>query len=222
MARGVDAASSDPIAAAHARLIADPSFQFAWSARPRPAPPPSWLIALMMRIGRLLEFIAPGVRIGFWIVLGLGGALLVFALVRHFVAPGARPARSSPLNLHGLGASASDAAARAAARLADADRLAADGLYAQAAHMLLLRSVADVESARPGRVRPSFTSRDIAALPDLGAEPRAAFSLIAGVVERALFGGLPLDASAWETCRTAYGALTRPEAWTSAAVPVAA
>ena len=49
--------------------------------------------------------------------------------------------------------------------------------------MLLLRSVADVESSRLGRVRPSFTSRDIAALPELGPEPRAAFSLIAGVVE---------------------------------------
>ncbi len=222
MARGVEAASADPIAAAHARLFADPSFQFVWSGAPRPTPPPTWLIALLKQIGRLLQAIAPEVRIGFWVVLGAGAVLLAISLVRHFVAPTPRQARLTPLNLSGLGASPSDAAAKAAVRLAEADRLAAEGRYAEAAHLLLLRSVADVESGRPGRIRPSFTSRDIAALPDLGAEPRAAFSLIAGVVERALFGGRLLDAEAWRTCRTAYGALTRPEAWAGDAVQVIA
>ena len=222
MASGVGAASTDPIAAAHARLIADPSFQFAWSAPPKPPQPPSWLIALLKQIGHLLQAIAPEVRIGFWVVLGLGAALLVASLVRHFVVPTSRRNRSTPLNLSGLGASASDAAAKAVVRLAEADRLAAEGLYAEAAHLLLLRSVADVETGRPGRIRPSFTSRDIAALPELGPEPRAAFSLIAGMVERALFGGRPLDAEAWRRCRTAYGALTRPEAWGGPAVPATA
>ncbi len=217
MARGVDAVSADPVAAAHARLVADPSFQFAWSAPPKPRPPPNWLVALLKGIGHLLQAIAPEVRIGFWIVLGVGALLVVVSLARHFVVPASRRDRAAPLNLSGLGASASDAAAKAAVRLAEADRLAAEGLYAEAAHLLLLRSVADVESGRPGRIRPSFTSRDIAALPDLGPEPRAAFSVIAGQVERALFGGRPLDEEAWRTCRTAYDALTRPQAWATPA-----
>ena len=140
-------------------------------------------------------------------------------MARPLAAPAPRRHRPTPPTLSGLGASASDAAAKAAVRLAEADRLAAEGLYAEAAHMLLLRSVADVESGRPGRIRPSFTSRDIAALPELGPEPRAAFSLIAGVVERALFGGRPLDAEAWRTCRSAYDVLARPEAWATAATP---
>ena len=65
MAKGVDAGSADPIAAAHTRLVADPSFQFAWSTPPPRRPPPHWLIALMTRIGHLLQTIAPEVRIGF-------------------------------------------------------------------------------------------------------------------------------------------------------------
>ncbi len=222
MAGSGGATSGDAIAVAHARLLADRSFQFAWSGAPKPAPPPSWLVAVIRVIGHALRVAAPMVRIGLWVVLALGAVAVVVAVVRQFlITPG--PVKATPLlTLHGLGASASDAAARAAARLAEADRLAADGLYAEAAHMLLLRGVADVENGRPGRIRPSFTSRDIAALPDLPPEPRSAFALIAQVVERALFGARPIDAEAWRACREAYGALVRPEAWTNAAVATAA
>ena len=217
MAGGGGLAAADPVSAAHARLIADPTFQFAWSP-PRPsAPPPSWLIAAFKAIGRALDWAAPGLRIGLWALLGLGVLLVLIVLARQVLGAPERRRAASPLTLHGLGPSPAQAAERAAVRLAQADRLAAEGRYAEAAHALLLRGVADVESGRGGRLRPSLTCRDIAALPDLPPEPRAAFTLIAQAVERALFGGRPLDAGTWRTCREAYGALVRPQAWAAPA-----
>ncbi len=207
-------ASADPVALAHARLLTDRSLQFAWSAAKPPPTPPSWLTSLLKFIGHLLEIAAPVLKIGLWAVLALGLIGVAIVFIRQLIGPsGRRPGGQGALNLQGLGASAADAAVRAAVRLAEADRLAAEGRYEQAAHILLLRGVADVESGRPGRIRPSFTSRDIAALPDLPPEPRAAFAMIAKVVERALFGGRQVDAQAWRACRDAYEALVRPEAW---------
>ena len=53
--------------------------------------------------------------------------------------------------------------ARARLLLAQADELAAQGLYAEAAHHLLLHSIQDVEDHRPRAIRPALTARDIAA-----------------------------------------------------------
>jgi hypothetical protein len=206
-------AGVDAFAAAHARLLADPSYQFRWSAPP-PAPrlPPSWLVHLLDAIGRAVEAAGPVIKWGLWGLLGLGALFTLYVVARQLVGPAqARSRAAGTLNLQTLGAS--EAARRAEVRLAEADALAAEGRYADAAHLLLLRGVADVEHGRPGRIGPSFTSRDIAALPDLPPEPRAAFHLIAQVVERALFGVGSVDAHAWAGCRDAYGALVRPDVW---------
>lgn len=210
---GAGGTGSDPVAAAQAQLSADPTFQFAFTLPPPASSIPGWLKAALKLIGEMLKAISPGVRIGFWVLLAIGAGFLLYVLVRHWGGPSSRRPRVEPLNLHAVGAEAVHAAARAAARLAEADTLAAEERFADAAHMLLLRGVEDVQAGRPGVVRPSSTSRDIAALPDLPPEPRAAFGDIAGVVERALFGGRPVDAEAWRACRRAYGALVRPEAW---------
>ena len=203
---------ADAIAAAQARLLADRGFQVTFDALPPPPPTPDWLKRLLQAIGEALKAISPGVRIGLWVLLAAAVAVLVYVLVRHGRWRIARARAAAPLTLHALGAS-DPRAAQAAARLEEADRLAAEGLYAEAAHTLLLRSVEDVDAGRPGLVRPSLTSRDIAELPDLPVEPRAAFRSIASVVERALFGGRTVDAAGWAACRRAYSALVRPEAW---------
>ena len=203
---------ADAIAAAQGRLLADRGFQVTFDALPRPPAPPDWLKRLLQAVGEALKVISPGVRIGLWVLLAAAGAFLLYVLVRYGRWRVTRARAAAPLNLHALGAS-DQRAARAAARLADADRLAAEGLYAEAAHTLLLRSVEDVDAGRPGLVRPSLTSRDIAELTGLPAEPRAAFRSIAAVVERALFGGRAVDAAGWDACRRAYSALVRPEAW---------
>jgi hypothetical protein len=97
--------------------------------------------------------------------------------------------------------------------LEDADRLAAQGLFAEAAHLLLHRSIDDLEGRRPTAVRPALTARDIARLESLPSAARGSFQLIAEVVERNFFGGRPVDAAAFADCRRAYESFALPEAW---------
>jgi len=203
----------DPILSAHARLMADPSFQFAWEAPPPLPPPPSWFVAVLRVIGHGLEVASPFIKFGLWGLLIIAAVGVALALGRQLLIPAGRnqrPASHSPSSP----ANASKAAEIAIARLEEADRLAAEGLYADAAHVLLLRGVADVEHSRAAGIQTSLTTREIAALPDFPPRPRAAFALIARVAEHALFGGAQIDADRWITCRAAYETLVRPEAWT--------
>ena len=97
--------------------------------------------------------------------------------------------------------------------LGEADALAAAGRYAEAAHLLLHRSIEDVDARRPDLIRKSLTSRDIAALPAIPDRPRGAFARIAMLVERSLFARRPLAEPDWRTCRTAYEQFAFAEAW---------
>lgn len=92
----------------------------------------------------------------------------------------------------------------ALALLEDADRLAAEGLYAEAAHLLLRRSVGQIAAARPHWLTPASTAREIGAIAELPEAARAAFSSIAGTVERARYALRPLGAEDWSVARDAY------------------
>ena len=78
-------------------------------------------------------------------------------------------------------------APQALALLEDADRLAAEGQFGEATHLLLRRRVQQIAAARPDWVRPRqhrARNRQHRGLPD-GA--RSAFGVIAARVERSLF-----------------------------------
>jgi hypothetical protein len=101
--------------------------------------------------------------------------------------------------------------------LEEADALAARGLYAQAAHHLLLRSVEDIGKRRPGLVKPALTSRDLARATAVPSRARELFATIAAVVERSLFGGRSVGADDWSSCRAAYADFARQPSWSAAA-----
>src|SRR5262249_29788159 len=103
--------------------------------------------------------------------------------------------------------------ARARALLADADRLAAQGLFAEAVHLLLFRSIEDIDERRPRSIKPALTSRNIAQLDALPSSARPAFARIATSVERSFFGGREIDAQDFQECRRAYEAFAIPNAW---------
>jgi hypothetical protein len=92
----------------------------------------------------------------------------------------------------------------ALALLEDADRLAAEGRYGEAAHLLLQRSVGQIRAARPGTLQPASTAREIAALPQLPQAARGAFAIVVERVERSLFALRDLDAGDWTAARAAY------------------
>ena len=141
MQRDVEASApvgraGDAVAKAHAELLRDRGFQFD-RADFQPPKTPEWL----KWIGEAFQAIAPLLKYVFWIGVALIAALVLYALVREVLMlrmPAAKPRTAQ-----------ADAAAEwrpdaAAARdlLVAADLLAAEGRYAEAAHLILLRSAA--------------------------------------------------------------------------------
>ncbi|MFN3990493.1 MAG: hypothetical protein ACK4IS_09555 [Erythrobacter sp.] len=99
------------------------------------------------------------------------------------------------------------------ALIEDAERLAAEGRFDEATHLLLTRSVGELAAARPGVVEPSSTARELAALPALSDAAREAFRVMAERVEISLFALQRLERADWEAARDAYArfALALPD-----------
>lgn len=188
----------DKVAQAHDAMLRDRSLQFDFTELKIPPPPKGleWL-------GHVFEAIAPVLNIVFWAFLALLVGAILYFIAREVIA--VRFERQQTLDLKGKELSDwRPSIEQAKVLLADADALAAEGRYAEAAHLLLLRGVQDIRDQRPGLLRPAFTSRDIAGLQELSAPARSAFGAIASVVERSFFGGRDVDAPGWADCRRAY------------------
>lgn len=196
--------------------------QFQLSPAERRPPPPHWLQALLAAIDRALEralapvravlhwlarFVpdAPWAKILFWAWLAAIVALLGWA-IWHRVRQGAwrwpwrRPAAAPDTEIDLPGADTP----HTPAWLIEADRLAAEGRYAEALHSLLLRCVQDVARRRPQLVRPSLTARDLARAEEIPGPARALFAEIAAAVEASLWGGRPVAQGDWQRGRDAY------------------
>jgi hypothetical protein len=211
------APSQEALRAAQERLMRDPSLQFSFDKAPPPPPQtqlPHWLEVVLRVIGRFLIWIGQG--LGWVFVAGLAVALLVVLafIVREFIRARwpdllkKKPAKPklAPLDWR-------PTAAVARALLEEADRLAAAGAYAEAARLLLHRSIEEIEGRRPRLVRPALTSREIGGLEDIPETARTTFAAIAAVVERSFFGGRDVDAAGFAECRRTYEAFAFPGAW---------
>lgn len=201
---GPSAVDADAFAAAHRRLVADSSIQFDLP-RFEPPEPPAWLNSL----GNFFATEHPILRLLLWVVLGAIALLILYLIVRYLLGRDWSRRRKEDA------ADESWRPEEAPARrlLAEADALAARGLYSEAAHLLLFRSIDDIDDRRPDLVRPALTSRDIAALPAIPDRPRGAFARIAALVERSLFARRDLVADDWRDCRAAYEEFAFAEGW---------
>src|SRR3954468_518770 len=188
---------------AHRQLLGDATIQF---DLPAPDPPPpaadfSGLAGLM-----------PVLQVLFWIVLAAIVLFVLYAIVMRLKgkewAWRRRAKDEEPAD-----ESWRPQPAEARELLSEADRLAAQGLYAEAARLILFRSIEDIEDKRPDLVRPALTSRDICALVQIPGRPRSAFARIAAMVERSLFAGRPLVSGDWSDCRAAYEEFAFAEGW---------
>lgn len=97
------------------------------------------------------------------------------------------------------------------ALLADIDALAAKGNYEEAVHLLLARSVADINAFRPNLVRKHYSARDISSHPLLPEAARPAFIEIVRWVEMSYFAGIPAGKAGFDACRAAYVAFVAAE-----------
>jgi hypothetical protein len=208
-ARGGQAAVD--IVQAHQRMLADRSLQFVFRPAPPPPPPkpPDWLAPLL----KGLESAAPAVQWVFWAGLAAGLGVILFFIGREVLRVRWPHRFKRPARTETPAESWRPTHAQALALLEEVDRLAAAGLYAEAAHLLLHRSIQDIQGRRPNVVRPALTSRDISVLPALPASAREAFVGIARVVERSRFGGAPVGREDFSACRRAYEDFAFPEVW---------
>lgn len=171
----------------------------------QPPVPPDWLKRLGEWLSDLFEPLGRALGVS-WPVLEkvlialalLGAAFLLWRLViapllalRRRPKPEPEP-EWAPRHAH------------AVALLADADRLAGEGRYGEAARLLLQRSVHHIAEAQPHWLQPATTAREIATLPRLPERARQAFGVIAARVERSLFALRDLDAGDWQAARAAY------------------
>jgi hypothetical protein len=188
-------------------LLRDKSVQFQFPDADINTKPPTWLT-------RLIAFLTrhhTEIKWGIWVILGAGLLIVGWLVVRWLIRrdwtggePPPAPRTFSPWQ---------PTARQARLLLEDADRLAAEGRFDDAVHLLLLVSIQEIGDRQSGHLAPSLTSREIARLPALSALAQRIFSGIAQVVERSLFGGRTIGQAEFAHCRTAFEQFTRPDAW---------
>jgi hypothetical protein len=192
-------------AAGWRELRADSDIQFSEINLPQqpPEPPPDWLAAFFEWVAEAFEPVAR-MLVAIWPVLQwvLAASLigLVLVVLWRMFGPDMAARRSRAREAEEW----TPGEAAALALLEEADRLAAEGRFDEATHLLLQRSVGQIAAARPDLVEPSSTARELAAAPALPAKARGAFGVIAERVERSLFALRSLTLEDWQAARAAY------------------
>jgi len=169
-----------------------------------PDPPPDWLVRLFAWLGEVLEPVGRAIvaswPVGKWVLLAIVAALVLLMIVRALQGRDWRSGRPK-------GSAHADWVPErqdALALLEEADRLANEGRYDEATHLLLKRSVGQIAQARPDLIEPSSTAREIASEAALPEAARRAFGAIAERVERSLFALRKLSSDDWQVARDAY------------------
>ncbi|MES1158345.1 MAG: hypothetical protein ABUL42_00470, partial [Terricaulis silvestris] len=184
-------------AEAHRRLLADHTLQFHFEeAAKRPPPDPNAF--------KWLEALYPFFRVLFWIGVTALAVLVIYMIVREVIArwPTRGGAKKGEEALPVVEFRPTQARARAL--LEEADRLAREGRYGEAARVILHRSIDDMESTLSIPISPAMTSREIAGIERLSQRVRDVFSKIALAVEISLFGERDLSQAQYQECRALY------------------
>lgn len=209
VAGAIAAENLEVLRAAHSVMLEDASLQHEFGvAEVKDQSAPGWLKAIGNAIRDFFAFIAPLVEIVFKIGLVVILCLAVFWAYRvvkgrFFDNKDEEEATEYYVPSKSL----------ARTLLEDADALAAKGQFVDAVHLLLFRSIEDIEKHRPNAVNVAMTSREIAQLEILPQASRGPFSKIAQAVEQSMFAGRPLNESLFQECRAAYEKFAQPEGW---------
>jgi hypothetical protein len=198
---------------AHAELLKHTDLQFDFPALKPPEPPP-WFMWLVEHVIRpLVSFLSqPFATYIVWAIVIAGALLVLFlfgkSLIRRGWFSGGMAGADAPQT-----EAWRPATETARSLLADADALAEAGRYAEAVHLILLRSIDDIGERRPDLLKPALTSREIGVLQALPEAARTAFAVMARIVERAIFAGRAVGAGDYQACRAEYERLAFPETW---------
>lgn len=200
---------------AHAALLNDSELQLVRperNAEPPPPvkPPPPWLRA----IGEFIQALGPVFQVIFWIAVAgivLGILYFLFGEALRIRFGGRKPPKQKLAD--DILADIRPDAAAARSLLDEADALAREGRYAEAVHLLLFRSIEDIQTRLEGGVPTSLTAREIAALGRLPDRAKKGLAPIIQVVEKSYFGGRPVDEAGWQHARSSYEGFAFGEGW---------
>jgi len=180
------------------------------AALPPPPPPPpwlKWLADLLSALSPLFGYLFIAI-----IIAVIGGVLyFIFgeALRVRFGKSGAGKVDEADDELIDVRPDA----AMARGLLEEADALARAGKFAEAVHLLLFRSIEDIQTRLEGGVPKSLTAREIGDLQHLPERAKHGLGPIIVIVERSFFGGREVDADGWQEARTSYQDFAFGEAW---------
>jgi hypothetical protein len=136
-----------------------------------------------------------------WGGLAVGAILLVLFLVRELTS---RRGRAAEPEAAVEEEPAPPPPAALERPLDDAEQLALAGRYAEAIHVLLLRTFEELARAADVRIAPALTSREILARIPLRPFAGEALAELVGAVERSWFGDHVPDEADWRRCRRAF------------------
>jgi hypothetical protein len=88
--------------------------------------------------------------------------------------------------------------------LREAEKLAAEGRYAEAVHFLLFSSFDDIRRRLNTALRPAWTSREILSEVSLRGSAQTALSQLVDTVESSEFAGRPIGSADFSKCRDSY------------------
>lgn len=173
--------------------------------------PPNWLRSLIELLGHL----APLLKIIFYasvVAVILGFLYFLFGEAMRIRLGGKKD--KSPSAIDDVTPDFRPDQATARSLLEEADALARDGRFAEAVHLLLFRSIEDIQSRVEMGVPRSMTAREIGRLGYLPDRARAALGPIISIVERSFFGGRDVDETGWQSARASYEDFAFGGEWT--------
>ncbi|AXE64767.1 hypothetical protein BBF93_11420 [Hyphomonas sp. CACIAM 19H1] len=175
-----------------------------------PREPPGWIRA----IGEFLEALGPLFKLIFWIAAGAVILGLLYFLFGEAIRMRLGFTRKEKVKaVDDVLTDIRPDADRARSLLEEADALAREGRFAEAVHLLLFRSIEDVQERLEGGVPTSLTAREIAGLGSLPDRARRALRPIIQIVENSFFGGRDVDAEGWQNARRSYEDFAFGEGW---------
>ncbi len=170
---------------------------------------PGWLAGIGSGLGNLLQII-------FWVVIALAVLAILYFLFTQLRRANLRRNKNKSdkdkeEDDHFVDIRPDEKTARTL--LDEADGLASAGNYAEAVHLLLFRSIDDIQQRLEGGVPKSLTAREIGRLDSIPERAKSALAPIIQIVERSFFGDAEVTESDWHTARKAYEGFAFGEAW---------
>ena len=130
-----------------------------------------------------------------WLLLGVGVVVTVMWIARAlsgYTRDAQAPSRASPV--------ARPPPARLERPKTDAERLAEDGRYDEAIHVLLLETLRALDRHVPGGIRKSYTSREVLSRIELPSAAHPELESLVSAVETSLFGNDVSERIDYEAC----------------------